>query len=85
MKCEVYGWIFALHSLSHSESLIASVANVLVNPLNMAFASSVQLSFVRSAAVSISINQSSNFVELYLLKTAMSCSKELVRFVCVVI
>ena len=91
MKSEVYVWMLALHSLSLSKSfissqdlsaLIASMTNVWLNPLNLAFASLAWLSLVRSAAVSISINQSSNFVELYSLKTAMSCSKELVRFVC---
>ena len=91
MKCQVYVWILALHSLSHSKSfissqdlleLIASVTNVWVNPLNFAFASFVQLSLVRFIAVSISIRQSSNFVESYSLKTVISCSKELVRFVC---
>ena len=40
------------------------------------------LSLVRSAADSISISHSSNFVESYSLKTAMSCSSELVRCVC---
>ena len=37
---------------------------------------------MRSAAVSISIKHSLNIVESYTLKTAMSCSSELVRFVC---
>ena len=91
MKCEVYVWMLALHSLSHSKSLIssqdfpeliASVTNVQVNPLSLAFASLAQLSFIRSAAVSISISQSSYFVGSYSLKRAMSCSNELARFVC---
>ena len=84
-----------LQSLSCSKSfisskdlseLIASVTNVGVNPLDLAFASLAQLLFVRAAAVSISISQSSNFVESYSLKTAVSCNNELVRFVffCVV-
>ena len=51
--------------------LMASVTNVYVNPLDIA---SDQLSFVRSAAVSMSVSHSSNFVELYSLKTPMSCS-----------
>ena len=85
MKCKVYAWILVLHSLSHCKSfissqdlseLIASVTNVQVNPLNLAFASLAQLSLVRSSAVSISI------VESYSLKTVISCSKKLVRFVC---
>ena len=62
--------------------LIASETNVRVNPLDLASASLAQLSLVRSAAVFISINHSSNFVESYSLKTVMSCSSELVRFVC---
>ena len=62
--------------------LIASMTNVWVNPLDLALAGLTQLSLVRSAAVSISINQSSHFVESYSLKTVMSCSKELGRFVC---
>ena len=91
MKHEVYVWIFVLHSLSHSKSLIssqdfpeliASITNVWVNPLDFAFASKAQLSFVRSAAVSISISKSSYFAESYSLKTAMSCSKEFDKFVC---
>ena len=61
---------------------MASVNNVHVNPLNFAFASLAQLSFVKSATVSMSVGHSSNLVELYSLKTAMSCSNELVRFVC---
>ena len=91
MKCKVYVWIFALQCLRHKKSfissqnlfkLIASATNVPVNPLDLALASLAQLSLVRSAAFSISINQSSNFVESYLLKTVMSCSNELVRFAC---
>ena len=62
---------------------IASMTNVWVSPLDLAFASLAQLLFVRSAAVSISVSQSSNFVESYSLKTTMSCSNELVRFVCI--
>ena len=49
--------------------LVASVTNVQVNPLSLAFASLVQPSLVRSAALSVSINHSSNFVELFSLKT----------------
>ena len=62
--------------------LITSVTSVWVNPLDLAFASLAHFSFVTSAAVSISISQSSNFVESNSLKSAMSCSEELVRFVC---
>ena len=47
---------------------MASVTNVHVNPLNFALASLAGLSFVRSAAVSMSGNHSSSLVELYSLK-----------------
>ena len=52
---------------------MASVTNVHVNPLNFALANLAQLSFIRSAAVLISISHSSNFVESYSLKAAISC------------
>ena len=81
--------MLALHSLSKSlvtshvfSELIASMTNVHVNPLDLALASLAWLSLVRSAAVSISVNHSSNFVESCSLKMAMSCSREFVRFVC---
>ena len=83
--------MLALQSLIHSKSfilsqdlseLITSITNVQVNPLDLSLASLAQLSFVRSAAISISISHSSNFVESYSLKTAMFHSNELVRFVC---
>ena len=61
---------------------MASMTNVCVNPLNFALASLAPLSFVRSATVLIPISHSSNLVESYSLKTAMSCSNELVRFLC---
>ena len=91
MKHEVYAWMLVLHTLSLSKSLIysqdfseliASMNNVWVSPLDFALASLTWLSLVRSAALSISVNHSSNFVKLHLLKTVMSCSSELVRFVC---
>ena len=69
-------------SLQDLSDLIASVTNVLVNPLDLAFASLAWLSLLRPATVSISISQSSNFVESRSLKTVMSCNNELVRFVC---
>ena len=80
-----------LHSLSLSKSLIsshvfsellASMTKVHVSPLDYALGSLAQLSLVRSAAVSISINLSSYFVESCSLKMAMSCSRESVRFAC---
>ena len=91
MKYEVYVWMLTLHSLSLSKSLIyphvfselmASMINVHVSPLDFALASLAWLSLVRSAVVSISINHSSYFVELCLLKMTMSCSREFVRYVC---
>ena len=83
--------MLALHSLSLSKSLISShgfsklidsMTNVQANPLDFALASLDQLSLVRSAAVSISVNHSSSFAESWSLKMAMSCSREFVRFVC---
>ena len=83
--------MLALHSLSLSKSLIsshvfseliASMTKVWVSPFDFALASLAQLSLVRSAAVSKSVNHSSNFVESCSLKMAMSCSREFVRFVC---
>ena len=87
--------MLALHSLSLSKSLtsshvfsdlIASVTKVKVSPLDFAMASLAPLSFVRSAAVSKSVNHSSNFVESCSLKMAMTCGKKFVRFIyfCVV-
>ena len=51
--------------------LMASVSNVHVNPLDFVLASLALLSFVRSAAVSMSVSHYSNLVELCSLKTAM--------------
>ena len=62
--------------------LIASVTNVHINPCDFALASMAWLSLLRYAAVSISVNHFSNSVESCLLKTAISCSRELVRCVC---
>ena len=83
--------MLALHCLSLCKSLIsshsfsefiASVTKVWVSPLDFALASLAQLSLVRSAAVSKSVNHSSNFVETCSLKMAMSCSREFVKFIC---
>ena len=52
IKCEVYAWMLALHSLSLSKSfisfqdlseMIASMTNVYVNPLDLPMASLAQL------------------------------------------
>ena len=92
MKYRVYVWMLTLHSLSLSKYLISShvffseliafMTNVCVNPLDFALASLAQLSLVRSAALSISVNHSSYFVESCSLKKAMSFSREFVGFVC---
>ena len=58
------------------------MTNVHANPLDFTLASLALLSFVRSAAVSMSVSHSSSLVESYSLKTAMSCSNEFVRFDC---
>ena len=81
--CKVSLFFISSHDLS---KLMASVTNVHVIPLNLTLASLAWLSLVRSEAVSMSVIHSSNFVESHSLKTAMSCSNELVRFVffCVV-
>ena len=87
--------MLALHTLSLSKTLIsshgfseliASMTNVWVSPVDFALASLAWLLLVRLAAVSKSVNHSSNFVESYSLKIAMSYSSEFVRFVyfCVV-
>ena len=70
----------ALQSFSHNKSfisshnlseLMASVTNVDVNPLDFALASLALLSFVRSSAVSMSVNHSFSLVESCSLKTAI--------------
>ena len=77
-------WVWVnpwFHPMYVSE-VIVSMINMCVHPLDFALVSLAQLSLVRSAAVSISVNHSSNFVESCSLKMAMSCSSEFVRFVC---
>ena len=83
--------MLALYSLSLSKflisphvfsELIAFMTNVHFNPLDFALVSLAQLSMVRSAAVSISVNHSYTFVESCSLKMTMSCSRKFVRFVC---
>ena len=61
---------------------MASVTSVWLNPLDFVFSSLAQLSFVRSAVVSMSVSHSSNFDESWSLKTVISCSSEFVRFGC---
>ena len=91
MNCEVYVWILALQSFSHNRSFIssqdlfevmASVTSVCIKPHDFILASLALLSLVKSAAISMSVTQSSNLVESCSLKTGISCSKEFVRLDC---
>ena len=61
---------------------IASVIKVFVKTFDLAWASFVLLSDVRSAAVSIPTNQSSSNVVSCPVKINISCSKEFVKSVC---
>ena len=61
--------------------LRASVINEWVKPLDLACASLVLLSLVKLAAVSTSINQSSNCDELLPLKIVISCSSVFAKVV----
>ena len=58
-----------------------SVINKQVKPLDLACASLVSLSLVKSAAISTSINQSSNCDELLPLKIIISCSSVFAKVV----
>ena len=62
--------------------VMASVTSVCIKPLDCTLAILALLSLVRSAAVSMSVSQSSNLVESCSLKTGISCSKEFVRLDC---
>ena len=62
--------------------VIASVIKVCVKPFDLPWASFVPLSVVRSAAVSMSTNQSYSSVASCPVKMDISCSKEFVKFVC---
>ena len=55
----------------------ASDINVLMSPFDFACANVVLLSPVKSEAVSISVNQSSNCEESFLFSIVMSCRKSL--------
>ena len=83
MNHEVYMWISALKSFSHNRSfmssqdlfeLMASVTSVCIKPHDFTLARLALLSLVRSAAISMSVSQSSNLVESCSLKTGISCS-----------
>ena len=91
MMHDLYVWMLPLHSLSLSRSLIsshvfselmASMANMCVNYLDFALASLAWLSLVRAAAVSISINHSSNFVESLFIEDGNVLQQGIVRSVC---
>ena len=91
MNHEVYMWILALQSLSHVRSFIssqdlfevmASVTSMHIKPHDFTLASLLLLSLMMSAAISMSVSQSSNLVESCSLKTGISCSKEFVRLDC---
>ena len=88
MNHEVYVWISALQNFNCNRSLIsskdlfevmASMTSVHIKPHDLSLASLALLPLVRSAAVSMSVSQSSNLVESYSLKIGISCSKEFVR------
>ena len=61
---------------------MTSVTNVHINHLDFTLVSLALISLVRSVAVSMSISHSPSLVELCSLKTAMSCSSELVTSDC---
>ena len=91
IKKDMEVWISELHIFNCNTSLIssqdlpdviASVIKVCVKPFDLACASFVWLSAVRSAAVSMSTSQSSSCVVSCSLNTDISCSKEFVRLVC---
>ena len=91
MNHEVYVWISALQSFSLNRSFISShdlfeeitsVTSVHDKSHDFALASLVLLSLVRSAAVSMSVSQSSNLVESCSFKTYISCIKEFDRLDC---
>ena len=91
MNHEVYMWISALQSFSLNRSFIssqdlfdvmASVTSVHIKPLEFTLASLTLHSLVRSAAISMSVSQSSSLVKSCSLKTGISCSKDFVRLRC---
>ena len=61
---------------------MASVTSVCIKPLDFTLTSLALLSLMRSAAVSMSVSQSSNLVESCSLKTGMFSNKEFVRLDC---
>ena len=81
-KLQIFKWSKSLISSQHLSKLRASVINVQVKPLDLACASLVLLSLVKSAAVSTSTSQSSNYDELLPLKIVISCSSVFAKVVC---
>ena len=84
-------WRLALQSFSLNRSFIsshhlfevmASVTNVYIKPLDFILISLDLLSLLRSAAISMSVSQSSNLVESCSIKTGISCSREFVMLDC---
>ena len=71
-KLQIFNWSKSLISSQLLSKFGASDISMWVKPLDLACASLVQLSFVKSAVVSISINQSSNCVESFPLKIVIS-------------
>ena len=67
-------------SSQHLPEVRASVIKVQVSPFDLTTAGLVWLSADRSAAVSMSTNQSSNCVESFPLKIGISCIKVLALF-----
>ena len=71
-ELQIFKWSRSSISSQLLSKLSASDINVQVRPLDLACASLVLLSFVKLAAVSISINQSSSCVESFPLKIVIS-------------
>ena len=72
---------YVLNQWTYDE-VMPTVTSVHVNPLDFVLASLPLLSLVRSAAVLMSVSQSSNLIESCSLKTGISCSKKCVRLDC---
>ena len=91
LKWDMEVWISELQVFNHYKSFIssqewpdmtASVIEVHAKPFDLAWASLLLLSAVRSATISVSPSQSSRCVVSCPLNTGISGSKEYVRLVC---
>ena len=71
-ELQIFKWSISLISSQLLSEFSASDISAWVKPLDFAYGSLVQLSFVKSVAVSISTNQSSNCVESFPLKIVIS-------------